>query len=128
MPPRRGMKIISEKNGGALSTRRGFLAAGAAALGPRRWAGAPAKPMRGVFCIMAPPYTADKAVDFDDLAREVDFLHRCGAHGMVWPQMASEYLKLSREERLRGMQVLAKAARGTRPALVFGVQGPNTQA
>ena len=66
--------------------------------------------MRGVFIIMATPYTASDAVDYEDLAREVDFLDRCGVQGMVWPQLASEYSKLTREERLRGMEVIAKAA------------------
>ena len=47
------------------------------------------KTMRGVFPIMATPFTAAKAVDFEDLEKEVDFLDRCGVHGMVWPQNAS---------------------------------------
>jgi 4-hydroxy-tetrahydrodipicolinate synthase len=102
------------------------MAAGLAA-SPARPAESP-KPMRGVFIIMATPYTAEKAVDYEDLAHEVEFLARCGAHGMVWPQLASEYYKLTREERMRGMEILAKAARGRPPALVFGVQGPNTEA
>ncbi|MEK7405165.1 MAG: dihydrodipicolinate synthase family protein [Acidobacteriota bacterium] len=105
-------------------TRREF----AAALGlvPVSGAQAPAKPMRGIFIIMATPYTATKDVDFEDLAREVDFLDHCGVQGMVWPQLASEYTELSKPERLRGMEVLAKAASGKKPALVLGIQGPNT--
>ena len=84
--------------------------------------------MRGIFIIMATPYTEDKALDYEDLANEVAFLERCGVHGMVWPQLASEYYKLSTEERMRGMEVVARAARGRRPALVLGVQGPNADA
>jgi len=99
----------------------------AAALAARRAGAAPAKPMRGVFIIMATPYTDAKAVDYEDLAREVDFLDRAGVSGMVWPQMASEYSYLTKEERMRGMEVLARAARGKKPALVLGVQGPNTE-
>jgi dihydrodipicolinate synthase/N-acetylneuraminate lyase len=95
-----------------------------AALAPRLSAAvAPDKPMRGIFIIMATPYTASKAVDYEDLAREVDFLDRCGVHGMVWPQSASEYTRLTKEERFRGMEVLSRAAKGKRPALVLGVQG-----
>ena len=90
--------------------------------------GAADKPICGVFPIMATPFTADKEVDFEDLVREVDFLEQCGVHGMVWPQLASEYWLLKREERLRGMELLAKAAKGRKPALVLGVQGPNTEA
>jgi dihydrodipicolinate synthase/N-acetylneuraminate lyase len=88
----------------------------------------PDKPMRGVFIIMATPYTASKAVDYDDLAHEVDFLDRCGVHGMVWPQSASEYSRLTKEERFRGMEVLSRASKGKRPALVLGVQGANKAA
>ena len=57
-----------------------------------------------------------------------DFLTKCGVHGMVWPQLASEYSKLTVEERTQGMEILARAAKGKRPALVLGVQGPNTEA
>jgi dihydrodipicolinate synthase/N-acetylneuraminate lyase len=52
---------------------------------------------------------------------------RCGANGMLWPQGASEYQYLSREERRRGMRVLAKAIKGKKPALVLGVQAPTKQ-
>jgi 4-hydroxy-tetrahydrodipicolinate synthase len=82
--------------------------------------------MRGVFIIMATPYTEAKAVDFEDLTNEVDFLDRCGVHGMVWPQLASEYQYLTKEERMQGMRVLAQAAKRKRPALVLGVQAANT--
>ena len=95
---------------GSLYTRFGFAAS---------------KPLRGIFIILATPYTENKAMDYEDLAAEVDFMDRCGVHGMVWPQMASEYTRLTREERFRGMEVLAKAAKGKRPALVLGVQGSN---
>ena len=111
-----------------MPTRRQFLTCLAAAGLSARRSLAAAKPLRGVFIIMATPYTQTKAVDYEDLAREVDFMDRCGVHGMVWPQMASEYTHLTREERLRGMQVLAKAAKGKSPALVLGVQGPNAEA
>ncbi len=108
-------------------SRRTLLAAMVgAAVAPRLTAAE--KTIRGVFPIMATPFTADKAVDYDDLVKEVEFLDRCGVHGMVWPQLASEYWLLTREERMRGMEALAQAARDRRPALVLGVQGPNTDA
>lgn len=87
-----------------------------------------AKPIRGVFPIVATPFTANKEVDWEDLEREIGFLDRCGVHGYVWPQLASEYFLLKKEERMKGMALLAKAARGRRPALVLGVQGPNKEA
>src|SRR5712692_1462512 len=112
-----------------ICSRRELLAGlGTAALGPCLPAVTQDKPMRGVFIIMATPYTESDAVDYEDLAREVDFLDRCGVQGMVWPQLASEYSKLTREERLRGMEAIGKAAKGRKPALVLGVQGPNKAA
>jgi dihydrodipicolinate synthase/N-acetylneuraminate lyase len=109
-----------------VSTRRNWLASvGSAAL----LSGAPAKtkPMQGAFIILSTPYTSAKAVDWEDLAGEVDFLDRCGVHGLVWPQLSSELLQLTKDERMRGMQVLAKAVKGKKPVLVLGVQGDDTQ-
>ena len=111
-------------------TRRDWLAsAGAAALLSHSGFAATAvaaKQMRGAFIILSTPYTLSKAIDYEDLASEVDFLDRCGAHGLVWPQLSSELPQLSKDERLRGMEVLAKAARSRKPALILGVQGDDT--
>ena len=94
-------------------SRRQLLIGSAVAALQTRFAAAvpPTKPMRGVFIIMATPYTEANAVDYEDLAREVDFLDRCGVHGMVWPQLASEYSKLTKEERMRGMEAIGKRPR-----------------
>ncbi len=109
-------------------SRRSFLAMlGGAAVSLRAGA-APAKPLRGIFVIVATPYNESKAVDYEDLAREIEWQNRCGAHGVVWPQMASEYNLLSVEERLHGYEVIAGAAKGKSAAVVFGVQGPDTAA
>lgn len=111
-------------------TRREWMAAvGATALMPTVARAAPVetgKPMRGVFKILATPYREDKSLDYDDLAAEVEFLDRCGADGLVWPQNSSDLPFLTRDERMRGMEVIAKAARGRKPALVLGVQGRHT--
>jgi 4-hydroxy-tetrahydrodipicolinate synthase len=109
-------------------TRRDFLAACGASVLAARASTAASKPMRGIFIIMATPYTEAKSLDYEDLAREVDFMDRSGVQGMVWPQMASEYSKLTKAERMEGMRILARAAKGKRPALVLGVQGANTDA
>lgn len=106
-------------------TRRRFLGEAAAVALARRSARAADNRMRGVFPILSTPYTETKSVDYEDLAREVDFLDRCGAHGMVWPQWGSEQEHLTKEEKLRGMEVLSNAAKGKKPALVLGVQDPD---
>jgi dihydrodipicolinate synthase/N-acetylneuraminate lyase len=110
-------------------TRRDWLAsAGSAAVFSRvaLAAATEPRPLRGAFMILSTPYTADKAVDFEDLAGEVDYLERCGVQGLVWPQNASELSKLTKDERMRGMEVLAKASKGKKAALMLGVQGRNT--
>src|SRR5438270_223159 len=101
-------------------TRRQFLGALGASVVAAGASAAGSKPMRGVFIIMATPYTEAKAVDYEDLAREVDFMDRSGVHGMVWPQLASEYSKLTKDERMQGMRAIARAAEGKRPALALG--------
>jgi 4-hydroxy-tetrahydrodipicolinate synthase len=113
-------------------SRRQFLAelgvvAGAAmAFGPPAAAATP-KTFRGIFPILATPYTAAGGVDFEDLAHQVEFFDKCGAHGMAWPQHASGYPGgVNKEERLRGMEVLVKAAKGRKPALLLGVQSTST--
>ncbi len=84
------------------------------------------KPLRGAFMILATPYTSTKAIDYEDLASEVQFLDRCEVQGMVWPQNASDLNYLTKDERMRGMEVIAKAAKGRKPALMLGVQGEDT--
>jgi 4-hydroxy-tetrahydrodipicolinate synthase len=84
--------------------------------------------LRGLFPIMATPYTKSKQVDWEDLAREVDFLNRCGVPGMAWPQLFGETSKLTPDERKRGMEVIAKAGKAGKAAIVLGVDGPNIKA
>jgi dihydrodipicolinate synthase/N-acetylneuraminate lyase len=111
-------------------SRRELLASTASAALVSRFASAAPKlddrPLQGAFMILSTPYTASNAVDYEDLSGEVDFLERCGVQGLVWPQNASELSKLTKDERMRGMEILAKAAKGRKPALVLGVQGRNT--
>jgi 1-pyrroline-4-hydroxy-2-carboxylate deaminase len=83
------------------------------------------RPMRGAFMILSTPFTDTGEVDWDDLAREARFVDRCGAHGMVWPQGSSGVANLTKDERLRGLEVLSNAMPGRKAALVLGVQGRN---
>lgn len=41
------------------------------------------KQLRGIFPIMATPFTSSNQVDYEDLEKEVEFMTCCGAHGMV---------------------------------------------
>lgn len=89
------------------------------------------KPLRGIFPIMQTPFTDGNKLDLPVLAKQVQFLDRTGVHGMVWPQLASEYATLSVDERIAGAETLIAAAKagGARPAVVIGVQaGTHAQA
>ena len=112
----------------------GIAALGAAAIvGRARAAGrepaataADDRLLRGVFIILTTPFTPAGEVEWEDLARETAFADRCGVQGVVWPQGSSGVANLTAAERMRGMEVLAAAARGKRIALVLGVQGKDT--
>ena len=81
------------------------------------------KKLRGALMILNTPFTASGDVDWEDLTREVVFIDRAGCQGIVWPQGSSGVTTLTKDERMHGMDVLAKAVQGKRVALVLGVQG-----
>jgi 4-hydroxy-tetrahydrodipicolinate synthase len=112
-----------------LTSRRDFLAtltATAVAAHLKDGLSAAAKPLRGAFMILNTPFTHDGSVDWEDLAREAIFVDRGGCQGIVWPQGSSAVATLTKDERRRGMEVLAKAVQGKQVALVLGVQGRDT--
>lgn len=110
-------------------TRRQCLAgiAAATALPYSGLQAASEKAMRGALMILSTPYTSSGEVDYEDLAREVQFCDQCGVQGLVWPQNSSEQRYLSKEERIRGFEVLAEANRGSSMVLVLGVQADDTE-
>ena len=83
--------------------------------------------LRGIYPIMQTPYLESGPVDFEALAAEVRFLDRTGTHGMVWPQLASEYARLSFEDRIEGAETIVRAAKGLRPKVVIGVQAEDAE-
>ena len=83
--------------------------------------------LRGLFVILSTPYTESGAVDYDDLAFQVEWLEHAGVHGLVWPQNSSDYPRLTEDEIRRGMETLAQANRGRSTALVLGVQRDSTR-
>lgn len=83
--------------------------------------------VRGPFPILSTPYTKSGAVDFEVLAREARFANWCGSPGMIWPQSNDSVDLLTTDEKLEGMEVLAKTARNLNTtALCLGVQGKDT--
>ena len=113
-------------------TRREYLAllactaAAAVTVEPHAYAAGNLKPLRGALMILNTPFAASGEVDWDDLVNEIRFVDNRGAHGVVWPQGSSGVTTLTKQERLHGMELLAKTCRTLRVACVLGVQGKDT--
>ncbi len=105
-----------------------LLSAGALGGAMARVPAAGSKPLRGIFPIAQTPFTDSDKLDLDTLAREVKFIDRTGAHGFVWPQLASEYATLTESERMAGAEAILASAKGLRVAIVIGVQAPEAPA
>lgn len=83
--------------------------------------------IQGPFLILSTPFTASGAVDFDALARQACYVDWCGCPGMIWPQSGDSVDLLTTDEKLDGMEILAKTARDLHTtALCLGVQGKDT--
>jgi dihydrodipicolinate synthase/N-acetylneuraminate lyase len=82
--------------------------------------------IKGPFLILSTPFTSSGEVDWDDLAREASFAEWCGCSGVIWAQSGGDMQFLTKQERMRGMEVLANACRGKRTVLCLGVQGNDT--
>jgi len=88
--------------------------------------GAPDPRIQGPFLILSTPYTESGAVDFEALVKEARYVNWCECPGMIWPQSHDSVELLTTDEKLQGMELLAKAARGFRTALCLGVNGKDT--
>ena len=109
-------------------SRRGFLQFGVAISAAAAPADAARKPLRGIFPIAQSPFTEANELDLDVLVTQLKFLDRCGVHGVVWPQLASEWDTLSESERMAGAEALASEGKKLRPAIVIGVQAADAAA
>jgi len=114
---------------GKLRRRDALLViASAAVMAPGKGAfAAGAKSLHGVMPIVTTPYTPSGAIDWEDLANEMAFYNRCGLQGAIWPQGSSDVNLMSKDERMKGMQVIADACRPLKVASVLGVQGTTTE-
>ena len=83
------------------------------------------KPIRGLFPIGSSPFTDSNQLDLECLAAEIKFLNRGGVHGVIWPQIASEWTTLAKTERLDGAEAMVSAGKGGKTAITIGIQGPD---
>lgn len=82
--------------------------------------------VRGPFPILSTPFTPSGAVDYDVLAEEAKFVSWGGCPGMIWPQSGDSIDLLTMDEKIKGMEVLAKTTRDLPASLCLGVQGKDT--
>ena len=82
--------------------------------------------VRGAYPILTTPYLADGSVDYDSLVKEAEWTDAAGVQGIIWPQSDDSIDLLTTEEKQRGMSALAKASKGFRARLCFGVEGRGT--
>ena len=78
--------------------------------------------MRGIYTIPSTPFDENYAIDEAGLRRIVDFCIGCGAHGLVYPVMASGFTLLSDAERIQASRIVIEQCDGRVPVVV-GVAG-----
>lgn len=83
--------------------------------------------LRGPFPILSTPYLESGAVDYEVLAKEAEFVSRCGSPGMIWPQSADSCDLLTLEEKFKGMEAIVKKLVGSKSTIAIGCQGKNTE-
>ncbi|MCD6518962.1 MAG: dihydrodipicolinate synthase family protein [Anaerolineae bacterium] len=77
-----------------------------------------AQNFRGIFAIIQTPFDEKGTLVWEDFERECDWLARSGAHGLVWPVMASEYPLISYPERVQGMRLAVQVVNKRIPVVI----------
>ncbi len=80
--------------------------------------------IHGVLPVLHMPYNADYTIDYDTLAREVDFVFDAGADGVTLA-LASELLRLTHDERMQLSKELPKMING-RGTFIMSVGADST--
>ena len=80
------------------------------------------KPLRGLYPIVATPFTENDRLDSELLAAEVKWLNRGRVAGMIWPVFASSWSTLSDAERIEGAETVLAAGKGGKSAIAIAVQ------
>ena len=66
----------------------------------------------GIYVAMLTPFAADGAVDEAQLRKMVEFLIQAGVHGLFPVSSVGEFIHLTREEKIRMMEIVADQNRG----------------
>jgi 4-hydroxy-tetrahydrodipicolinate synthase len=82
--------------------------------------------LRGIMPVLQTPFDANGDIVVDDLRREVAFCIGAGAHGLVVPALASEFMVLTDEERRLLVETVIDEAAGRVP-MIAGVAAPSAK-
>jgi 4-hydroxy-tetrahydrodipicolinate synthase len=74
--------------------------------------------LAGVWPIATTPFADDGRLDLSGLTRVVEHILEGGAHGLVYPAIASEFQTLDAGERRAAVEHLMRATAGRRPVIV----------
>ncbi len=78
----------------------------------------PSAALRGIYTIPSTPFQPDGQIDGAGFRRIVDFCVECGAHGLVYPVNASEWIHLTDQERFELTEILVEQNAGRIPVVV----------
>jgi len=84
--------------------------------------------LKGVLPILPTIFTASGAVDEPGMRRVLDYIVAAGAHGVVFPGLASEYDMLTGDERLHLTARIGEWLGGRIPFVVGATAGSTTEA
>lgn len=73
---------------------------------------------KGIFAIPQSAYHTDGRFDHSGLDAQLDFCVEAGAHGIVWPVMASQFSLLSHDERKQTTEQVVKRIDGKIPVVI----------
>lgn len=80
--------------------------------------------LAGVWPVLVTPFDSNLSIIDGDLVRQVEWLIDSGAHGLVYPGVASEFFTLRDDERRNALRTVIRATQG-RVGVVAGVSAPS---
>lgn len=79
--------------------------------------------IKGIYCPNIVPFKADHSIAEDELRRLIEWLIERGIHGLYPNGSTGEFIRLSFEERIRVIEIVADQNRGRLPILAGAAEG-----
>ncbi len=74
--------------------------------------------LRGVYVVLVTPFTADQAVNYEGMGKNVEWLVDQGVHGVIALGSTGEFASLNDEQKRRIVETVIAAAAGRAPVVV----------